>query len=165
MSPEQLLSFDIYNALKVLGMAASPICELRCAIPWAVLKYEFPWYYAFLVAIIGNMLPVPFILLFLNFLSRLLSKISSFEKMLKWLFDRVRRRGRIIERYKYIGLMLFVAIPLPITGAWTGSIAAVLFGLEFKNTLLFIFFGILIAGTIVTLATLLGWAIFGLYRI
>ncbi len=164
MPPAELVGSGFPNWLEVLVFAASPISELRGAIPWAILKYHFPWYYAFLLAVIGNLLPVPFILLFLNTFSRLLSKIGIFEKMLHWLFERTRRRGKIINRYERIGLALFVAIPLPVTGAWTGSLAAVLFGLRFKHALLSIFIGILIAGTIVTCTTLLGWTIFGLLR-
>jgi len=155
---------DLFNVLEVLAFAASPISELRGAIPWAILKHHFPWYYAFLLAVIGNLLPVPFILLFLNTFSRLLSKIGIFEKMLHWLFERTKRRGKIINKYERIGLALFVAIPLPITGAWTGSLIAVLFGLKFKHAFLSIFIGILIAGVIVTCATLLGWTIFGLWK-
>ena len=164
MSPEQLLSLDVSNVLVVLAIAASPISELRGAIPVAITGFHFPWYYAFLLAIIGNLLPVPFILLFLDTLSRLLSKIGIFRRMLQWLFERTRRRGKIIERYERIGLMLFVAIPLPVTGAWTGSLAAVLFGLKFKHAFFSIFIGIVIAGIMVTCATLLGWTIFGLWR-
>ncbi len=164
MSSEQLLSLDLSNVLKVLAIAASPISELRGAIPVAIAGFHFPWYYAFLIAIIGNLLPVPFILLFLDTFSRLLSKIGIFKRMLQWLFERTRRRGKIIERYERIGLALFVAIPLPLTGAWTGSLAAVLFGLKFKHAFLSIFIGILIAGTIVTCATLLSWSIFGLWK-
>jgi len=162
--PDELVGSGFPNWLEVLAFAASPISELRGAIPWAILKHHFPWYYAFLLAVIGNLLPVPFILLFLDTFSRLLSKIGIFEKMLHWLFERTRRRGKIINRYGWIGLTLFVAIPLPVTGAWTGSLIAVLFGLKFKHAFLSIFIGILIAGTIVTCATLLGWTIFGLWR-
>ena len=162
MFPEQLLSLELSDVLWVLGMAAAPISELRGAIPVAIIQYHFPWYYAFLVAIIGNLLPVPLILLFLDTVSRLLSKVSLFEQMLTWLFEHIRRRGRIVERYERIGLVLFVAIPLPVTGAWTGSLIAVLFGLKFKHAFLSIVIGILIAGVIVTCATLLGWTIFSL---
>ena len=161
MFPEQLLGLDFLNVLKVLGIAASPIAELRGAIPVAKLHYDFPWHYAFLIAIIGNLLPVPFILLLLNAATRLLSKVALFNRILNWLFERTRRRGKIIERYERIGLVLFVAIPLPVTGAWTGSLAAVLFGLKFKHAFLSIFIGILIAGAIVTCGTyFLDWAIF-----
>jgi uncharacterized membrane protein len=149
VSPEELL--------EVILIAASPIAELRLAIPLAINTFNFPWYYALLIAIIGNLLPVPFILLFLETATRLLSKVAIFKRMLDWLFERTRRRGRVIERYKRIGLVLFVAIPLPVTGAWTGSLAAVIFGLSFKRAFLSILVGITIAGIIVTCLSLLKW--------
>lgn len=154
---------DISDVLVVLGIAASPIAELRAAIPLAILEYDFPWYYALLFALIGNMLPVPFILLFLNTASRLLSKVGFFDRILNWLFEHTKKRGRLVERYERIGLALFVAIPLPITGAWTGSLLAVLFGLKFKHAMLSIFIGVLIAGIIVTCLCLLGVTIFGMW--
>ena len=150
MSPEEIF--------KVLFIAASPIAELRVAIPVAITTFDFSWYYAFLIAVIGNILPIPFILLFIEAITRILSKVAIFKRILIWLFERTRRRGKIIERYKRIGLVLFVAIPLPITGAWTGSLAAVIFGIKFKHAFISIFLGILIAGIIVTCLTLLGWA-------
>ena len=162
MSPEQFLSLELSNVLWVLAIAASPISELRGAIPVAIASFHFPVYYAFLVAVIGNLLPVPFILLLLDRAARLLSRVQFFERFFNWLFERTRRRGKMIERYERIGLVLFVAIPLPVTGAWTGSLAAVLFGLKFRHALLSIFIGILIAGTIVTCVTHFGWHAFGL---
>ena len=177
MSPEELISLGFSKELVVLIIAALPIFELRGALPVAINMFHFPWYYALLLAIIGNLLPVPFLLLFLDTASRLLSKIGFFERVLHWLSGRIRKRGRIVERYERIGLVLFVAIPLPATGAWTGSLAAVLFGLKFKHAFLSIFIGVFIAGIIVTCLSLLGWtgaliagvglsglAIFGLWR-
>ena len=149
MSPEEIL--------KVILIAASPIAELRAAIPLAILTFDFPWYHALLLAIIGNLLPVPFILLFLDTATRLLGKIAFFRRILDWLFERTRRRGKVIRKYKRIGLVLFVAIPLPVTGAWTGSLAAVLFGVSFKHAFLSILAGVIIAGIIVICLTLLGW--------
>ena len=158
MSPDELLGLGISNALVVLIIAALPILELRGALPVAINLFHFPWYYALPLAITGNLLPVPFILLFLDTTTRLLSKIGLFKRILDWLFKRTRERGRVVERYERIGLALFVAIPLPVTGAWTGSLAAVLFGLKFKHAFLSIFIGIFIAGIIVTCLSLLGWA-------
>ena len=103
------------------------------------------------------MLPVPFILLFLESITKWISRIPAGQKLVEWVFQRTRRRGKIIERYERIGLALFVAIPLPFTGAWTGSIAAFLFGLKFGYALLSIFVGVIIAGAIVTALSLLGW--------
>jgi len=158
--PQELFGLSLSHILAVLVIAASPISELRGAIPVAIIGFHFPWYYAFLLAVIGNLLPVPFILLFFNALSKLLSRVSFFERILNLLFESTRRRGKLIEKYGGIGLALFVGVPLPMTGAWTGSLAAILLGLKFKPALLSIFAGIVIAGTIVTLATLLGWAVF-----
>lgn len=158
MSPEELLSLGFSKELVVLIISALPIFELRGALPVAINLFHFPWYYALLLAIIGNLLPVPVILVFLDAISRYLSKVGFFDRFLRRLFERTKKRGEVIERYERIGLALFVAIPLPLTGAWTGSLAAVLFGLKFKHAMLSIFIGILIAGIIVTCLSLLGWA-------
>ncbi len=158
MSPEELLSIGFAKELVVLFIAALPILELRGAIPIAINMFGLPWYSALSLAVIGNLLPVPFILLFLDTASRLLSKIGFFERMLHWLFERTRRRGRVVDKYERIGLALFIAIPLPATGVWTGSLTAVLFGLKFKHAFLSIFIGVFIAGIIVTCLSLLGWA-------
>lgn len=177
MSPEELLGLGFSKELVVLIISALPIFELRGAIPVAINLFNFPWYYAFLLAIIGNLIPVPLILLLLNAVVRYLSRVSFFDRFFRWLFAYTRKRGGIIERYERIGLALFVAIPLPVTGAWTGSLAAVLFGLKFKHAMLSIFIGVLIAGIIVTCLSLLGWvgaviagiglgalAVFGLWK-
>lgn len=157
MSPEGLLSLGFPRELVVLIIATLPIFELRGALPVAINLFHFPWYYALSLAIIGNLLPVLFILLFFNTISRLLSKIGIFSRMLSWFSERTRKGGRTVERYERIGLALFVAIPLPATGAWTGSMVAVLFGLKFKYAFLSILIGIFIAGVIVTCLSLLGW--------
>lgn len=76
---------------------------------------------------------------------------------MEWLYKRTRRQTGIIEKYKHVGLIIFVAIPLPGTGAWTASIAAHLLGMRFKNALLDIAIGVIVAGVIVTALVLLGW--------
>ena len=157
MSPEELLGLGFSKELVVLIISALPIFELRGAIPVAINLFHFPWYYAFLLAIIGNLIPVPIILLCLNAIVRYLSKVSFFDRFFRWLLERTRKRGSIVERYERIGLALFVAIPLPFTGAWTGSLVAVLFGFSFKHAMLAIFVGVLVAGIIVTCLSLLGW--------
>lgn len=150
---------DFIEVLKVIGIGASPIAELRGAIPVAISVYDFPWYYAYLFGVIGNLLPVPFILLFLNAIVPLVSKVKFLDRIMQWFFARTRRRGTIVEKYQRVGLALFVAIPLPITGAWTGSILAVLLGLRSRHAFLSITVGVLVAGAIVTAATMLGWAV------
>ncbi|MEE8413065.1 MAG: small multi-drug export protein [Dehalococcoidales bacterium] len=159
---QELLNLDISDILAVLAIAASPISELRGAIPAAIFGFHFPWYYAYSFSIIGNLLPVPFLLYFLNSIIRKSSKIGILDRILGRLSKNARQRGKIIERYERIGLVLFVAIPLPVTGAWTACLAAVLLGLRFKYALISISIGVLFAGIIVTSITFLGWNILGL---
>jgi len=157
-----LHNFGFSKEVVVVTISALPIAELRLAIPFAlglipstVYPQSLPWQYALLIAIGGNLIPVPFILLLFNTISKRLSKIGIFKRWFDWLNERTRRRGKIIERYKRIGLVLFVAIPFPVTGAWTGSLAAIIFGIKFKHALLSIFIGVCIAGAIVTYLSLL----------
>ena len=158
MPSEELLSLGFSKQLAVPIIAALPSFELRGDFTVAIYLFHLAWYYYLPLAIIVNLWPVPFILFFLDSTSRLLGKTVLFSKMLKWVYERTRRQSRVVERYKRIGLVLFVAVPLPVTGAWTGSLVAVLFGLKFKYALLSIFIGIFIAGVIVTCLSLLGWA-------
>ncbi len=154
---EELLSLGIPEELIVLIVSALPIVELRGSLPIAINLFHMPWQGALFWAVLGTMLPVPFLLLFLESLVKLVSRTASGKKLVGWVFKRTRRRGKIIEKYERIGLVLFVAIPLPFTGAWTGSIAAFLFGFKFRYSLLSILLGVVIAGVIVTTLSLLGW--------
>jgi hypothetical protein len=84
-------------------------------------------------------------------------KVPIGKKFFDWLFARTRRKTADIEKYEFWGLAIFVAIPLPATGAWTGAMAGWLLGLNFFRSLLSIFLGVLIAGVIMTALSLLGW--------
>ncbi len=140
----------------VVLLATLPIFELRGAIPWAIYHYNMPWYKAYLLGVFGNFLPIPLILLILKYGLDLLSRIPFFRKFFEWLFARTRRKGVLIQKYEAFGLILFVMIPLPVTGAWTGSIAAYVFGIKFFPALLCILIGICIAGIIVTILSMFG---------
>lgn len=154
---EEALSWNIPHELIVVIISALPIAELRVALPIAIISFHMPWHKAFCLAIIGNLLPVPILLLFLEPLAKVVSRVEVGRRLVNWVFEHTRRRGKAIERYEKIGLTLFVAIPLPVTGAWTGSIAAFLLGLRFRYAFLSILTGIIIAGAIVTSLCLLGW--------
>lgn len=139
----------------LIGMI--PIAELRGAIPVALVNFELPIWSAFLWALVGNMIPVLILLKYLEPAAGWLSKHSRFfERFFSWLFARTRRKfSNSAQKYGlFVALMLFVAVPLPVTGAWTGSVAAFLFGMPMRRALLAILLGVLIAGVIVTLATL-----------
>lgn len=133
-----------------------PVFELRGSIPVGINMFGMNWPSVWLISIIGNMVPIFFILLFFDWVARILSKIPIMKRLLDWLFERTRRRSKLIEKYEELALILFVAIPLPITGAWTGSLAAYLLGLRFWHSILNIFIGVLIASIIVTTLSLMG---------
>ena len=142
--------------VQMMVLSAFPLTELRGSIPlaWTAMSgtWAWPWWKIYLLALAGNLLPVPFILWFLDPVSRFLRRWRIFDRFFSWLFDRTRRRaGRNIERYEALGLTIFVAIPLPVTGAWTGSLAAFLFGIPKRLAIPAIALGVAIAGLLVTL--------------
>ena len=139
-----------------------PWLESRYVIPYAILGLGWEWWEAFPIAIIGNMLPIPFILLFFHLVEKWLRNFKFWTKLMNWLFSKTRKRAdKKIKRYEHLGLLLFVAIPLPFTGAWTGALIAYLFDLDFKKSLITIFIGVIIAAIIMTVITLTLGNIFG----
>ncbi|MBQ8624443.1 MAG: small multi-drug export protein [Oscillospiraceae bacterium] len=127
-----------------------PVVELRGGIPYGVGFGLDPWV-AFAVAVLGNMVPVPFILFFVDKVFEILKRMGgSFAKFAEWLERKAYRNQEKIEKYKVFGLLIFVAIPLPGTGAWTGAMAAGVLGISKKKSILSIFAGVLIAGFIMT---------------
>ena len=158
MNPQDLVAKGLSPELAVFLTSMLPVIELRGALPLAINVFNISWPKAFLIAYIGNLIPAPVILWLLGPVVKLLSKIEIFNRFFTWLFERTRKKSsKVIEKYEEIGLMAFVAIPLPGTGAWTGALIAFLFGLDFKKSLLIIAIGVLIAGVIVTTLCLLGW--------
>lgn len=139
--------------LGTLLLAMLPVAELRGAIPWATFIFKIPWYDALIWSVLGNLLPVPVILLGLEPVERYLSRWTHFRMFFAWLDRRARTKSRVVERYEAIGLMIFVGIPLPGTGAWTGCLVARLFGIRFTPALAAISGGVAIAGIVVTLAS------------
>lgn len=133
----------------------TPIGELRASIPLGLSILHQPWFLVFVISVIGNMIPPVFILwLFPGFSNWLMSHSKLMNKFLTWLFERTRKKAHDkIEKYGDLALIIFVAIPLPNTGAWTGTLAAWLFGIPLKRALPNVFYGVLIAGVIVTLVT------------
>ena len=142
------------HELTTIVLAMMPISELRGAIPYAITVGKMPWQEAYVMAVIANFIPVIFIVHFIGPLSEYLRRFAALDRFFDWLFARTRRKGKLIERFEVLGLILFVAIPLPVTGAWTGSVAAFLFGVKKRVAMPAIFVGIMLAGVIVTLASL-----------
>ena len=131
-----------------------PLIELRGAIPYG-LALELDPLFTYALAILGNCLPVPFILFFIK---RILgwmqaSRVRLFNRVATWVIEKGQRGFHKVQRYAVFGLFLFVAIPLPGTGAWTGALAAALLNMRMKYALPSIVAGVAIAGVIMTLAS------------
>jgi uncharacterized membrane protein len=154
---DELIGSGIARELIVVIIAALPVIELRGSLPVAINLFGMPWYLAFCLSVIGSLLPVPILLLFFESATKVISKADTGKRLVDWVLERTRRHSKVIEKYERIGLILFVAIPLPVTGAWTGSIAAFLLGMKFNYAFLSILCGLIIAGAIVTCLCLLGW--------
>jgi len=152
------LSF-LPKELAVTIIAALPVLELRGAIPIG-LSMGLEVKRVIFFSIIGNLIPVVPILFLLEPVSGYLRRFWLFKKFFDWLFERTRKRSDLIEKYEFLGLMLFVAIPLPITGAWTGCVAATLFKIRLRYAVLAITLGVCIAAAIVTAVFLAGKGLF-----
>lgn len=142
----------------ILLTSMLPVAELRGAIPLALTVYEMPIWSAFIFSVVGNLIPVVFIIWGLNLLVNklLIHRIYILNRFFNWLFERTRRKhSKKFERWRDFALVVLVAIPLPFTGAWTGAIAAFVFNIPIKRAIPLIVLGVLIAGIIVTSITLL----------
>ncbi len=146
---------DIPKEYVVIILAALPITELRGSIPLA-LYFGFSFQKAFWLSVLGNALPVIPILFLLRPVSNSLSKFKIFARFFDWFFKRTMKKADTIQKYEALGLAIFVAIPLPMTGAWTGAIAASLLRMRLRYALIGITAGILGAGIIVSSLCVMG---------
>ena len=137
----------------MFGLAMVPVSELRGAIPLGILAYDIPWYECYILCCIANFIPVPFILLLIKKVIKWMaeSKVEFFKKVSLWIQNKADKNKDKVNRYGVFGLILFVAIPLPMTGAWTGALVAAVTNMKFGRAVICCITGILIAGTIVTL--------------
>ncbi len=133
----------------VIIVGALPVSELRGAIPLA-LSFGMPLFKAFLLAVLGNCIIVAPALFLFEPVTGFLRKFKIWSRFFDWLFERTRKNSDSIQKYEALGLAIFVAIPLPVTGAWSGVIAASLFKIRFRYAFLAIIAGVICAGLIVT---------------
>lgn len=146
---ETLENNHIPRELIVFMISLFPILELRGGII-AAMFLQLDWPVAYLICFIGNMLPIPFILLFIRKIFEWL-KNTRFVKLVHRLEAKAEEKSEKVKRYKKLGLFLFVAIPLPGTGAWTGALIAAMLNMRLKESLPAITLGVLTAGLVMTL--------------
>ena len=135
--------------LVVFIISMLPIFELRGGlIAAAIVGIE--WYIAFPICVIGNMLPIPFVLLFIRKIFDWLKKFKAFKNLVEKLDERAKKKSESISKYILWGLFTFVAIPLPGTGAWTGALVADVLDVRIKKSFPIIFLGVITAGLIIS---------------
>ena len=147
----------LLHYLIVFLISMVPLIEIRGAIPYAV-GFELPLVPSIIVAVIGNMLPVPFIFLFARRVLEWGKDKKYIGKFFTWCLEKGHKGGEKLQakagKGLYIALLLFVGIPLPGTGAWTGTLAASLLDMDFKKSVVYIMAGVLLAGAIMLAASL-----------
>lgn len=142
-------------------IAMTPVLELRGAIPYG-LACGLPFWPVFAVALVGNVIPIPFLILFTRPVFAFLRRSRLLGPLIDRLEQRAHLRGQKVNRYKTLGLFILVAIPLPGTGAWTGALVAAFLDIRMRNALLAIALGVLAAGILVALVSYSAFLVIGL---
>ena len=137
-----------------------PVVELRGGIPYGISQGLDPWL-AFAASTLGNMLPVPFLLLFVRKILHWMKRYPRLGRLAVSLERRADRKSSRVRKSELVGLCILVAIPLPGTGAWTGTLAASLLDMDFRKSVLACMGGVLLAGCIMGALSLLGVSAFG----
>lgn len=145
---------DMFHELLLTFFTAmTPVLELRGAIPVGVAA-GLPPAVACAVSIVGNLVPVPFIILLTRRIFDWLRRTRTFGPRIQWLEHRAHLKGRLVRKYRLAGLMILVAIPLPGTGAWTGALVAAVLDIRLRHAMPAIAMGVVIAGIIITALTM-----------
>ncbi len=140
--------------LSIVVIAMLPVFELRLAIPVAMLYFKMGWCQAILLSLLGNIAVIVPLLLFFKYFFHRLEKVPFLGVVFQWWFRRVEKKSNIVRQWGFWGLVAFVAIPLPGTGAWTGAVAATLIEMSTKKAFFAIITGVIIAGIIITMLSI-----------
>ena len=138
--------------IMTMAIAAVPVVELRGAIPYGVV-YDLPLWLTYIIAIAGNMLPVPFLILLARKVIEWMKKHHILDKLTTFVERKGKEKAKTVQAYSFWGLFILVAIPLPGTGAWTGALVASLLDMRLKRALPAIGMGVAVAGLIVLVLT------------
>ena len=141
---------DLGAFLSTVVVSMAPVLELRFGIPWGVAP-GLSHFAAFVAAVIGNMIPIPFIVVYIRRIFKWMRRhLPQLDRVVDKLEAKAHLKGRKVTKYRYLGLMIFVAIPLPGTGGWTGALVAAFLDMSLRKSLPAIFAGVLIAGFLIT---------------
>lgn len=150
----------LLHCLMTFGISMVPVIELRGAIPYG-LAFGLPLPLVLIVSVLGNMVPVPFIALFIRKIFAWMRKTSRrLDDIVTKLEERAHKKAKTVQKYKLLGLYILVAIPLPGTGAWTGSLVGALMDIRLKYLIPIVFAGVLTAGIIMCLISYGAGALF-----
>lgn len=138
-----------------------PLIEQRGAIPVGIIGYHISPWTVFLVSLLGSAVPAPFVYLFFNKILAWMKKAKFLPKFTDFIEKKVQKGAKQVEQYMEIGLTIFVGIPLPTTGLWTGSAIAAFLGLDFKKSMACVFLGGIISAAIITVLSIVAPAILG----
>ena len=159
---EFLTDTTMGKCLFTMLVSMIPIIELRGGLPFGV-ALGLPYYLAFPAAVIGNLIPAPFIIVYIRRIFKMMRRyLPKLNALVDKLEHKAHLKGEKMLKYEALGLWLFVAIPLPGTGAWTGVLGASFLDMGFKSTVASVSLGVVLAGIIMTVVSLLGLHIFGL---
>lgn len=140
----------IPNEILIMAISMIPVIELRGAIPVA-FAMGMEWWKALILCVIGNLVPVPFIVVYMRPLFNFFRKSRFFVGIIEWLEKRTMKKADTVLKYSAIALFAFVAVPLPGTGAWTGAMIAAILGMRLKHAMPAIILGVLTAGVIMSM--------------
>lgn len=170
ISKRNVIPLDLLTWLQTTGagefiftllVSMIPIVELRGGIPFGVVTLGLPYPVAFVAAVIGNILPAPFIIVYIRRIFQWMRRrMPRFNGLVDSLETKAHLKGKKVNKYKYLGLLLFVGIPLPGTGAWTGALAAAFLDMPLRKAMPSILLGVILAGCIMTGLTHLGINLF-----
>ncbi len=150
-----------YNILKVMIMSVTPLIEQRGAIPFGVIKYDINPYLVFIVSFLSSLLPIPFILLLFNKIFDWMKRYKIFDSLSNIIQKKIDKNKKKMETYQEIGLITFIALPLPTTGIWTGTVVAAFLKLDFKKSVICAAIGGFISATVITILSVMIPSFFG----
>lgn len=147
--------------LYIAFISMIPLVEQRGSIPVGILAYHLNPFLVAVVALVGSFVPAPFIYIFFNKIFGWMKTVKVFDKFTNFVEKKVQKGSKKLEKYKEIGLITFVGIPLPTTGLWTGTAVAAFMGLDFKKSMVCVFIGGVCSAILITVLSMLAPALLG----